>query len=123
MLITQFQPLPPLLLVSHFQTRQVPLVQLIGGTGLTSYATGDLIYASGANTLANRTIGTTGQILAVSGGVPTWTSTSTLGLGNGTFLGLSDTPSSYTANRIMFTNSGAQALTVQISPMMGQTWD
>ncbi|NCT01835.1 hypothetical protein GW766_01105, partial [Candidatus Parcubacteria bacterium] len=31
--------------------------------------------------------------------------TSSLGLGNGTFLGLSDTISSYTANRLMFTNS------------------
>lgn len=82
-----------------------------GGTGLTSYSTGDIIYASGANTLANRTIGTTGQVLTVSGGVPTWTSTSTLGLGNGTFLGLTDTPSSYTANRLIFTNSGATALT------------
>jgi hypothetical protein len=37
--------------------------------------------------------------------------TSSLGLGNGTFLGLSDTPASYTANRIMFTNAGGTALT------------
>src|SRR3989344_1925446 len=47
-----------------------------GGTGLTSYATGDLIYASGVNTLANRTIGSDGQVLSVSGGVPAWTSSS-----------------------------------------------
>ena len=45
---------------------------IYGGTGLTSYATGDLIFASGANTLSKRAIGTTGQVLAVSGGVPTW---------------------------------------------------
>lgn len=43
-----------------------------GGTGQTSYATGDLIYASGANTLAKRTVGATGQVLVTSGGVPTW---------------------------------------------------
>ena len=83
-----------------------------GGTGLSSYATGDLIYASGANTLANRTIGSTGNVLSVVGGVPTWVATSTLGItGATTFLALTDTPSSYTANRIMFTNSGATALT------------
>lgn len=45
---------------------------IYGGTGLTSYATGDTIYASGANTLAKLAIGSTGQVLTVSGGVPTW---------------------------------------------------
>ena len=44
-----------------------------GGTAQTTYTTGDLLYASAANTLAKRAIGTTGQVLTVSGGVPTWT--------------------------------------------------
>tara|TARA_R110001592_G_scaffold38130_1_gene126189 strand:- start:6421 stop:7800 length:1380 start_codon:yes stop_codon:yes gene_type:complete len=43
-----------------------------GGTGLSSYQIGDLIYASGANTLNQLTIGTTGQVLKVVGGVPVW---------------------------------------------------
>jgi hypothetical protein len=43
-----------------------------GGTGQTSYTTGDLLYASGANTLNQLTIGATGQVLKVVGGVPTW---------------------------------------------------
>lgn len=44
-----------------------------GGTGLTSYATGDLIYASATDTLAKRTIGTEGQVLQVNNsGVPVW---------------------------------------------------
>ena len=34
--------------------------------------TGDIIYASGANTPERRAIGTTGQVLTVSGGLPTW---------------------------------------------------
>lgn len=49
-----------------------PVAATLGGTAQTSYATGDLIYASGTNTLAKRSIGTTGQVLTVSGGVPTW---------------------------------------------------
>ncbi len=53
----------------------------------------------------------TGQLLSYNGSVWNNVATSSLGLGNGTFLGLSDTPSAYTANRIMFTNSGATALT------------
>ncbi len=43
-----------------------------GGTGITTVATGDLLYASGADTLARRAIGNAGQILTVSGGVPVW---------------------------------------------------
>jgi hypothetical protein len=48
-----------------------------GGTGLTSYTTGDIVYASASNTLSKRTIGSTGQVLTVSGGVPTWSTPST----------------------------------------------
>lgn len=43
-----------------------------GGTGLTSYSTGDVPYASGSSTLSKLAIGTTGQVLTVSGGLPVW---------------------------------------------------
>jgi len=44
-----------------------------GGTGLTSYATGDILYASASNTLSKLTIGASGQVLQVNGsGIPTW---------------------------------------------------
>jgi hypothetical protein len=46
-----------------------------GGTGQSTYTTGDMLFASGANTLAKRAIGTTGQVLTVAGGVPTWANT------------------------------------------------
>ena len=44
----------------------------LGGTGLASFATGDMLYASAANVLSKRTIGTTGQVLTVLSGVPAW---------------------------------------------------
>lgn len=47
-----------------------------GGTAQSTYATGDMIYASAANTLAKRSVGATGQVLTVAGGVPTWQSPS-----------------------------------------------
>jgi hypothetical protein len=47
-----------------------------GGTGQTSYTTGDTLYASASNTLSKLAIGSTGQVLTVSGGVPTWANTS-----------------------------------------------
>jgi hypothetical protein len=50
-----------------------------GGTAQTSWTTGDLLYASASNTLAKRAIGSSGQALVVSGGLPTWASITTLG--------------------------------------------
>lgn len=44
-----------------------------GGTGLTSYTTGDLVYASASTTLSKLGIGATGKVLQVSaGGLPVW---------------------------------------------------
>ena len=45
-----------------------------GGTNQTTYTTGDILYASGANTLSKRAIGSAGTFLKVVGGVPTWAS-------------------------------------------------
>jgi hypothetical protein len=45
-----------------------------GGTGFTTYATGDLIYASASNTLSKLTAGTNGYVLTLASGVPTWAS-------------------------------------------------
>ena len=43
-----------------------------GGTGLTSYTTGDIVYASASNTLSKLAVGTNGYLLTVVGGVPAW---------------------------------------------------
>ena len=43
-----------------------------GGTGQTTYATGDILYASAANTLSKLAAGTNGYVLTLAGGVPTW---------------------------------------------------
>jgi len=43
-----------------------------GGTGLTSYATGDIVYASATNTLSKLTAGTDGNVLTLASGVPSW---------------------------------------------------
>ena len=50
-----------------------------GGTAQSTYATGDTLYASALNTVSKLTIGSTGQVLTVAGGVPTW-ATSTGGV-------------------------------------------
>ena len=43
-----------------------------GGTAQTSYATGDLLYASAANTLSKLSAGTNGYNLTMTSGVPAW---------------------------------------------------
>ncbi len=50
-----------------------------GGTGLSSYSIGDLLFATSSSGLARITIGTSGQVLKVSGGAPVWGSDSNLG--------------------------------------------
>ena len=43
-----------------------------GGTGFSTYATGDLIYASATNTLSKLSAATNGQVLQLVAGVPAW---------------------------------------------------
>lgn len=44
----------------------------LGGTGQTVYSTGDLLFASGTSSLSLLNIGTEGQVLTVTSGVPSW---------------------------------------------------
>jgi hypothetical protein len=47
-------------------------------SGITdAFETGDLIYASGQNTLSNLSIGSSNEVLTVSGGIPVWTTPGT----------------------------------------------
>jgi hypothetical protein len=54
------------------------LVAANGGTGLSSYNGGDIIYASGSTTLSRLNIGTNGQILQSNGTIPTWVAASSI---------------------------------------------
>jgi len=51
-----------------------------GGTGLTSYTTGDIIYSSATNTLAKLPIGTNGYVLSVASGIPSWVANTASGV-------------------------------------------
>jgi hypothetical protein len=47
-----------------------------GGTGTNSFVVGEMLYANTTTTLAKLSIGTTGQVVTVAGGIPTWASPS-----------------------------------------------
>jgi hypothetical protein len=50
-----------------------------GGTGQSTYATGDLLYASAANTLSKLTIGVAGTVLSSDGTTVSWATASASG--------------------------------------------
>jgi hypothetical protein len=92
--------------------------------------TGDIIYASAANTPARLGIGSTDQVLKVSGGIPTWAtpavaSSGLVHLKTASFSAVSDTgttfdnvlSSTYTSYQIMYSvygSSGTAALQMQL---------
>lgn len=43
-----------------------------GGTAQSTYTTGDILYASATNTLSKLGVGSNGQVLTVTAGVPAW---------------------------------------------------
>jgi hypothetical protein len=52
---------------------RIPTITIAkGGTNITSYTTGDILYASAADVLSKLGIGSTGQVLTVVSGVPAW---------------------------------------------------
>ena len=68
------------------------LIAVNGGTGQSSYVVGDVLYASTTTALSKLTIGTAGQVLTVTAGIPSWatptTGTVTSVAGTGTVNGL-----------------------------------
>jgi len=70
-----------------------------GGTGQSTYATGDILYASATNTLSKLAAGTNGYVLTLASGVPSWSPVSG---GGGTY---TRTTITATAGQTSFTAS------------------
>ena len=56
-----------------------------GGTGIDTYATGDMLYANGTSTLTALPIGNSSDILIVNSGVPKWVSVNSISIGNAAY--------------------------------------
>jgi hypothetical protein len=50
----------------------VVVKEAFGGTAQSTYATGDILYASAPNTLSKLSAGSNGEVLQLSGGIPSW---------------------------------------------------
>jgi hypothetical protein len=92
-----------------------------GGTGLSTYTTGDMLYASSSTLLAKLAIGTTNYVLTSSGSAPQYVAQSTLAVGSATSATNSTnvalTVGTGATNYIPFATSatGNQALTTNTS--------
>lgn len=73
-----------------------------GGTNQTTYSSGQILYASAANTLSKLSVGTSGQVLTVSGGLPSWATPAASGV----------TSVSGTANRISSTGGNTPVIDI-----------
>lgn len=62
------------------------LISSNGGTGLSSYTAGDLLYYAAGTTLSKLGIGANGQILTSNGSAPVWTSGSSISVNTATNL-------------------------------------
>ena len=60
--------------ISTLETEIQPVNR--GGTGLTSYTIGDILYASGSTTLSVLSAGNNGEVLTISSGLPSWAAAS-----------------------------------------------
>ena len=91
-----------------------------GGTGLTTYATGDLPYASAPDTLSKLAAGTNGYVLTLAGGVPTWAAAAATGLKSATTTVSVSAATAPTAGQVL-TATGSTAATWQTPASGGVT--
>lgn len=89
-----------------------------GGTNQSTYTTGDILYASATNTLSKLAIGSSGQVLTVSGGVPSWAAAS--GGGGLTFNAVSSSTQALAVNNTYYTTfSGLNVMTLPSTAATG----
>ena len=70
-------------IVANGDWQATAIAAAFGGTGQTSYTIGDIVYASNTTAIAKLGIGTSGQVLTVSGGgIPSWATSSSSNLGS-----------------------------------------
>jgi hypothetical protein len=86
-----------------------------GGTGLTSYAVGDIIYASGTTTISKLTLGAAGYFLTAGASAPQWSNPSLLTIGTATNI------AGGAANRIAY-NTSAGATSFIAAPTIANTY-
>ena len=82
-----------------------------GGTGLSTYTTGDILYSSATNTLSRLSIGSNNQVLSISSGVPVWKSLVASDVGAITGIDIEEDSTNLGTKTIVSFGSGLTAIT------------
>lgn len=100
------------------------ILAMYGGTGQSTYATGDILYASNATTLSRLAASTDGLVLKLAGGVPTWAPDVSAGGGAGAWATTSNSLAVYTADTsdTVIIGASATSTTGSILEVFGQTY-
>jgi len=96
-----------------------PVTAALGGTGYTSYATGDMLYASASTTLSKLTIGTANYVLTSSGTAPQYVAQSTLSVGSATTATTATTATNATNTAITLDSTNADYYITVVSANTG----
>jgi hypothetical protein len=96
-----------------------PVTAALGGTGQTSYATGDMLYASASTTLSKLTIGTANYVLTSSGTAPQYVAQSTLSVGSATTATTATTATNATNTAITLDSTNADYYITVVSANTG----
>ena len=87
-----------------------------GGTGVSSYTAGDLLYATGSTTLVKLPIGTAGKVLTVNSGAtaPEWANPSVTAAGATGNIQFNDGSNAFTASANLSYTTGTNTLNVGV---------
>jgi hypothetical protein len=96
-----------------------PVTAALGGTGQTSYATGDMLYASASTTLSKLTIGAANYVLTSTGTAPQYVAQSTLSVGSATTATTATTATNATNTAITANSTNADYYITVVSANTG----
>jgi hypothetical protein len=96
-----------------------PVTAALGGTGQTSYATGDMLYASASTTLSKLTIGAANYVLTSTGTAPQYVAQSTLSVGSATTATTATTATNATNTAITLNSTNADYYITVVSTNTG----
>ena len=104
-------------------TASSTLAASVGGTGNTSYSVGDILYASASNVLTRLAVGSAGQVLKVSAGIPGWGADNTASGGASIFATTTDSLAIYpsTVGNVFLLGQSATTTTGNILEVLGDS--
>lgn len=75
-----------------------------GGTGQSTYSTGDILYSNAANSLTKLSIGSSGNFLRVSSGIPAWQTAASTDLSDSSNIARLNADNTFTGNNTFSSN-------------------